>query len=61
MTDDTHGYGAEYDFKYSKTRMAATIVAAILLGAMLALLFFQFPDITGWTIERATDGNPPPI
>ncbi|MDB2226167.1 hypothetical protein PM023_16090 [Halorubrum ezzemoulense] len=60
MTDDTYGHGAEYDFKYSKTRIAATIVAAILLGATLTLLFFQFPEITGWTIERVYD-NPSPV
>jgi len=61
MTDDTYGHGAEYDFKYSKTRIAATIAAAILLGATLTLLFFQFPEVTGWTIERAGNGDLPPL
>jgi hypothetical protein len=63
MTDDTTDtYGhLTTEGAHSALRTGLLLIAALLLGAVLMLLVLQFPELTGWTIERATDGTPSPI
>jgi len=59
--DDTRGEVATEPGPPGGLRFALAMIAAVLLGMVLALLLLQFPEVTGWTIERATDTDLPPI
>jgi len=61
MTDDTRGELVTEPDPPGGLRFALVMIAAVLLGLVLTLLLLQFPEVTGWTIERAFDSDMPPI
>jgi hypothetical protein len=51
--------------EYTRRRVRRTLWAQrfifFVLGVVFTLLFFQFPEVTGWTIERAYESDVFPL